>query len=175
MLDLLARLEPADRSLCEALFSYMESLGYLPQKAQVSGYVLDFVNRDFNRKIARIGIRPGKAHTEAFSFSLRFSASDSYSEKFQDAVRKKNTSANAIKEYNDPALSCESCGVCPDDPRLYTYVYPDGQIVTSCGAYALPITGLTIDDMDEIKRLVAAQHEYFASHIELKQRASRKG
>ena len=96
-------------------------------------------------------------------FALRFSACKGYSQKIENIVR-------AYIEKNPDRLfpHCEDgkCVFRADGDRtpFYEYAYPDGEVKSFCGGFALVIPDITSDDIDEIKRLIREEHEYLMGH-----------
>ena len=63
--------------------------------------------------------------------------------------------------HDNRLAKCGQCGYCKGGKHVYTYTFPDGEIKAACGAFVLEIPDVTLTDVDEIKRLIHEQHEYF--------------
>ena len=144
-----------ERLVFEPIIDTLVELGYTPMRKQTKGYILSFSNIEHNRVLARFGVREGGGR--AF-FGLRFSSCTDYSDKFAEVVRER------ILSSNSRLAKCGECGFCKGEKFTYTYTFPSGETKAACGAFVLEIPDVTIDDIDEIKRLIGAQHDYFMTY-----------
>lgn len=150
-----AGISDEEKLIFQPIINTLVELGYTPMRKQTKGYILSFSNLEHNRVLARCGIREesGKGF-----FGLRFSSCTDYSDKFAQVVRDRMLSGNSRM------AKCGECGFCKGDKFVYTYTFPDGETKAVCGAFVLEIPNVTADDIDEIKRLILEQHEYFMMH-----------
>jgi hypothetical protein len=56
-----------------------------------------------------------------------------------------------------------SCNVCTGGKMRYYYLFPDGKELFRCGAYPVLIPNIKECDIEELKRLILEQHNYFLS------------
>ena len=95
-------------------------------------------------------------------FSLRFSACQGYSQRFTDIVN------SYISKYPTRVAGCidNKCNFCKGetDTHVYTCILPEGEQKSHCGAYAIVIPDITINDIEEIKNLAKEEHEYLMSN-----------
>ena len=152
----LAMLDDEKRFLYRQLIKILVKYEYVPwHKERIKGYVLSFKNFAHNRVIATMGLREGSA--EPF-FGLRFSSCADYSEKFARVIHER------IASPNNRLAKCAECRYCKGDKFVYTYRFPDGETKAACGAFILEIPDISIDDLEEIEKLVKEQHEYFMKY-----------
>ena len=144
-----------EKLVYQPVIDMLVELGYTPMKKQTKGYILSFSNIDHNRVLARCGIREG---SENAFFGLRFSSCTNYSNKFAEIVR------DRLLSSNNRLAKCGECGFCKGDKFVYTFTFPNGETKAACGAFVLEIPNVTTDDIDEIKKLIAEQHEYFMKY-----------
>ena len=144
-----------EKLVYQPIINLLIKRGYTPMKKQTKGYILSFSNLSHNRVIARFGVWEGGGN--AF-FGLRFSSCTSYSHKFAQVVR------DRILSSNNRLAKCGECGFCKGDKFVYTYTFPDGEMKAACGAFVLDIPDVTINDIDEIERLIDEQHTYFMKY-----------
>ena len=139
------------------LIEVLDARGYSPHKVRNS---LSFKHEAHNKQLAKLGVRTGKS-PHAF-FALRFSACRGYSKRFDDIVR-----ANIIRFPKKTAGCTEGkCSFCAGAPEthMYTHAFPDGETKKHCGAYALEIPDITAEDIPEIIKLIAEEHDYLIRH-----------
>ena len=151
--------EDGTKSLYMDIISYLNDLDYYPKK---SGPSISFTNDMHNKQIAKIGVSIRKNHAPSLWFSLRFSACKDYSQRFADIVRDtilKVTATNPHRLANCITGKCNACEGMPDS-HIYASVLPNGEHISSCGGYAIKIPNMSIDDVDEIKKLIKEEHEY---------------
>lgn len=144
-----------ERLVYEPIIDRLVELGYTPMRKQTKGYILSFSNLEHNRVLARCGVREGSG--KAF-FGLRFSAMFRLLDKFAGVVRDRMLSGNSRM------AKCGECGFCKGEKFVYTYTFPDGETKAACGAFVLEIPDVAAGDLDEIKRLIGEQHEYFMTY-----------
>lgn len=141
-----------EKMVYQPIIEALVELGYTPMKKRTKGFILSFNNLAHNRVLARFGVREGDG--KAF-FGLRFSSCSNYPDKFADVIR------DRIRSSNNRLAKCEECGYCKGDKFVYTYTFPNGERKAACGAFVLEIPDVTLSDVDDIKKLICEQHEYF--------------
>lgn len=141
-----------EKLVYQPIIETLINLDYTPLKKRTKGFILSFSNLAHNRVLARFGVREGG---EKAFFGLRFSSCVYYSDKFANVIRER------ILARNNRLAKCGQCGYCKGGKHVYTYTFPDGEIKAACGAFVLEIPDATLTDVDEIKRLIHEQHEYF--------------
>lgn len=144
-----------EKLVYQPIIEALVELGYTPMRKRTKGFILSFSNLAHNRVLARFGVREGGG--KAF-FGLRFSSCSNYSDKFAGVVR------DRILSSNNRLAKCEKCGYCKGDKFVYAYTFPDGESKAACGAFVLEIPDITLPDVEEIKRLIGEQHEYFMKY-----------
>lgn len=155
-------LDPLDnelKPLYQEIIACLSEHGYYPTKAKTN---ISFKHSLHNKQIAKMGFRVNKKKGASPFFALRFSACREYSQRFADIV-----SAVIIK-YPSKTPGCinNSCNFCIGDPAThrYSFTFPNGEIKSNCGAYALEIPNITSCDVEEIKRLIKEEHNYLLKH-----------
>jgi hypothetical protein len=152
----LSELDDVSRPIYQGIIARLSELGYHPQKQR--SYIV-FKHDRHNKQMAKIGIDP---KDKAPFFALRFSACRGYSQRFEDVVRV------AVEKDNFREALClkSGCDFCRGEAasHVYTYKFPDGESRSHCGAVALEIPDLTADDVAEIKKLLAEEHDYLIAH-----------
>jgi len=153
----LSNLEDEIKPVYRDIVIFLSDFGYNPKK---EGQRISFKHDQHNKQIAKMGMTRSKSPSPVFM--LRFSACYGYSQRFADIV-----SAN-ITKYPGKAPGCmeNNCNYCAgkSDTHIYTYIFPDGESKSHCGAYALEIPDITADDMEEIRKLIKEEHEYLLKH-----------
>lgn len=148
--EFLGTLSTEESMIYSEIMDYLMQLGFTPVKCKTAEFGLDFYNSRLKQKIAKFYNR---------DFRLKFYASDSYSEKFSNGIKK------VIEDFNGKYTGCYGCGRCKGKLRGYTYVYPDGRKVFRCGSELLVISSITINDIPEIKELITVQNQFFLTAI----------
>lgn len=142
----LTSLDDETRPLYHDIIMYLSELGYHPHKQR--SYIV-FKHDRHNKQMSKIGI---KKKTQTPFFALRFSACRGYSQKFTDVV------SSAIAKYPTRKARCleNECSYCRGEAktRVYAYTFADGETKSHCGASALEIPDITVDDIGEIKSLI---------------------
>ena len=151
------------KPLYSDIILFLSELGYYPKKA---GSSLSFVNAIHNKQIVKIGTRIKKNQAPLPIFLLRFSACKDYSEKFADIVSSAIIKHTKNNTYRLARCITNECDLCKGETEshIYMHTFPDGEIKTSCGVYAIEVPSITADDVIEIKKLIKEQHEYLAEH-----------
>ena len=144
-----------EKLVYQPIIETLVELDYTPMRKRTKGFILSFNNLAHNRVLARFGVREGG---EKAFFGLRFSACMHFSDKFSNVIR------DRILSSNNRLAKCEKCGYCNGEKFVYAYTFPDGKSEAACGAFVLEIPDVTLSDVDEIKRLIGEQHEYFMKH-----------
>jgi len=161
---LMSQLSEDEKTLCGAVIDYLLELGYMPKRHKKGTFVVAFEKK--GRKIVKLeyGKHLKSDPTPFLTFWLRYSASDDLSPKFQEPIMKMS---KAHEEKHGERMGefgerYQHCGKCKDDPRLYTYVWPDGTKDSWCGGYTLmSFRNLTTEDVSEIFRHIKNQDEYY--------------
>jgi hypothetical protein len=155
----ISRLNDDIKPLYGELTTYLSELGYNPKKEKSS---ISFKHDKHNKQIAKMGMNTSKKKGEQPFFALRFSACRGYSQRFEDIV------AAYITKYSTRTARCISggCDFCAGEPEthVYTYICPNGEKKTHCGAYGVEIPNIKAEDIQEIKKLLKEEHEYLYEH-----------
>lgn len=153
----LSMLNDEKRLIYQDILMYLNELAYYPSKEKSN---ISFKHDLHNKQIAKIGIK--KNNEQSPFFALRFSACKHCSQKFSDLVNE-----NIIK-YPSRTGRCinNGCNYCAGkaDTHVYTYILPDGERKTHCGAYAIEIPNISSNEIEEIKRLIKEEHEYLIKY-----------
>ena len=165
---LLSQLSEGEKRLCEPVIEYLLALGYIPKKHKKSTFVVSFEKK--GRIIVKLEYgKQYQADPAPFlSFWLRYSASDDYSSIFQKPIidlmetHKKKHGAR-MGEFDIDRC----CGLCKDNPRLYTHVWPDGTKDSWCGGFTMRFSDLTFEDVPEILRHIKNQDAFFEETLNL--------
>lgn len=144
-----------DKLVYQPIIETLIELDYTPMRKRTKGFILSFNNLAHNRVLARFGVREGG---EKAFFGLRFSSCNNYSGKFADIIR------DRILSSNNRLANCGKCGYCKGEKFVYTYTFSSGESKAACGAFVLEIPDVTLSDVDEIKKLIREQHEYFMKY-----------
>ena len=146
--------------LYREIASALAECGYAPKKAKSS---ISFKHGLHNKQIAKMGVRINKKDGAVPFFALRFSACDNFSERFKNIVY------SYVTKYPHRSSRCMDgggCSFCAGDAASHVYAcaLPDGETGFHCGAYAVEIPNVTLDDLDEIKSLILEEHGYLMKH-----------
>ena len=165
--ELLACLPDNERPVFGEITSFITELGYVPQKQKVQDFVLSFKHNVNGKIIAKMGIRRQKGF-----LSIKYFACKNVPENYVKALGENSDDVydNLPPPDRDKLLpgaimlKCTaSCGVCTGGRKRYYYQFPDCKEIYRCGAYPVLIPDVTEDDVDDLKRLIVEQHEYFLS------------
>jgi hypothetical protein len=147
------------KPLYHDIILYLGELGYSPKKEKSS---ISFKHDLHNKQMAKMGTKTSKKKGSSPFFALRFSACHGYSQRFTDIVR------YYIAKYPTRAARCmdNGCNFCAGEAatHVYTCTFPDGESKSHCGAYAIEIPDITVDDIAEIKKLIQEEHVYLIKH-----------
>ncbi|MEA4823284.1 MAG: hypothetical protein VB111_04120 [Clostridiaceae bacterium] len=164
--NLIDALPKEQKNVFQEIMYYLVKLGYIPQKQNVKDFILSFKHSTNGKVIAKIGIRNQKGFV-----SIKFFACTSVSEKYLDALHQDIDSRNG--QYSTPLLpnpvnmitnKCGYCGsICTGGGLGYYYKCPDGEVIPRCGAYPIVIPDIDETDIDEMKKVILEQHNYFLS------------
>lgn len=145
------------RPLYQEIIMYLAQLGYNPQKQR--SYII-FKHDLHNKQLAKTGIRINKDKSPFFA--LRFSACRGYSQRFTDIVKEVVSKDN----FREALCLSNNCSFCRGEAitRVYTYTFPDSRSKSHCGAVALEIPDIAVNDITEIKKLINEEHEYLLKH-----------
>ena len=150
-----AMISNEEKLIYQPIIETLVELDYIPMRKRTKGFILSFNNPAHNRVLARFGVREG---SEKAFFGLRFSSCRNYSDKFANVIR------DRILSSNNRLAKCGECGYCKGDKFTYTYEFSDGESKAACGTFVLEIPDVNLSDVDEIKRLISEQHEYFMKY-----------
>ncbi len=153
----LETLDDGLRHVYREIIMYLSELGYNPSKEKSS---ISFKHDLHNKQIAKMGMRSSKKYSPFFS--LRFSACRGYSQKFGDIV------AAYINKYPTRAARCVGggCNYCAGEAASHVYMCTgaEGEGKAHCGAYAIEIPDITVDEVDEIKKIIGEEHGYLLKY-----------
>jgi len=154
--NFLSELSDELRPLYGEIIDCLSDCGYNPQKERTN---LSFKHNLHNKQMAKMGFR----NPNGFSFfALRFSACTGYSQRFCDIV------CAMIEKYPSKIAMCVdgNCRYCAGEPltHVYTHICQNGETKFHCGAYALEIPNLSVEDIAEIKLLVTEEHRYLMKY-----------
>lgn len=153
----LSMLSEENRSLYEEIVVQLSELGYNPYVQR--SYIV-FKHKLHNKQMAKMGYKRSKGNPPYFA--LRFSACRGYSQRFEDIV-----GTHVVKKsFREAQCIYNRCNYCMGEAfsHVYTYVLPDGEKKYQCGATALEIADITVDDIEEIKKLIWEEHVYLMKH-----------
>ena len=164
--QLLSALPEDRRNLFGDLMEYLIKLGYLPQKQAVKALTLSF--KRGRQVIAKVRAFNGG------EFRVKFFACENPPQKYRDALRRDIEAQNeqywgTIKPDRPAHLKnkCDRCcTVCTGGNMGYYWKVKDRREIFRCGAYPILIPDITIDDLAEVKRLLAEQDRYFKTLCE---------
>jgi hypothetical protein len=159
--ELLVRIPPEYHPLFIDLAEFAISLGYLPKRNKTKDITIDFSNYKTKKAILKLeekeqkhdGFRYGERGVPGVR--MKFFATDKYSELFSNGIK------NVIEEYGGKYTGCYGCGECGTDYQGYYYHYPDGRTIFRCGRELISIFDFSTENLDEMKKLLAKQAEYF--------------
>ena len=161
-------LPDGDKNNFTQVIYYLAGLGYIPQKQNVQAFVISFKHKENGKVISKMGIRKQNAF-----IGVRFFACENVSAKYLDALRDEIISRN--RQYTSPLpgapdngspvkYKCGRCGdICTGGGFGYYYKFSDNDVVSRCGAYPIVIPDIKENDIDELKRVISEQHNYFLS------------
>lgn len=153
----LSGLEAEDKALYREIVVYLSELGYNPKKERSH---ISFKHSQHNKQIVKIGMKKKQEATPILA--LRFSACRGYSQRFAEVVRD-----NIIKyPKKTPGCLTNDCDYCAGAPEthVYSYIFPDGEKKSHCGAQALEIPNFAVEDLAELKKLIQEEHDYLIKH-----------
>ena len=155
----LDQLDDEMRPLYREIVLFLSAMGYNPKKEKSS---ISFKHDLHNKQLVKLGIKTGKQKESSPSFSLRFSACRGYSQRFADIVDA------YMKQYPARIARCTDggCNYCAGeaDTHVYKHECLKGEREAHCGAYAIEIPNMTVDDIGEIKKLLEEEHAYLQQH-----------
>jgi sRNA-binding regulator protein Hfq len=165
--DFLNVLSEDDKHVFEVIINSIAILGYIPQKQKVKDFVLSFKHGQNGKIIAKMGIRKQKGF-----LSIKFFACKNVPKKYiaalgenaDDAYARLTPPERDQLRPNEIMLKCTlSCGICTGGKMRYYHQYPNGKEIYRCGAYPVLLPDITVDDVEDLKRLISEQHSYFLS------------
>jgi len=159
---LLSQLPDEEKGIYSEIAYFLAELGYAPEKQRTKDFMLSFRHKQSGKVIAKAGVRKGKG-----IFSAKFFGCTDVPPRYAAALESEIHSRNG--QYCGPLRSqtqknqCNTCASCTGGKIGYVYSYPDGHEVLRCGAYPIPIPGITQEDASGLKSLLTEQHGYFLS------------
>ena len=165
--EFLNELSENEKCVYGEIINYLVELGYIPQKQKVKDFVLSFKHCQNGKIIAKMGIRKKKGF-----LSIKFFACKNVPEKYITALGENSDDAYARfspperdkLRPNEIMLKCTlSCGMCTGGKMRYYHQYPNGKEIYRCGAYPVLLPEITQHDIEDLKRLILEQHNYFLS------------
>lgn len=165
--EFLNALSEKEKGVYNEIIKSLVELGYIPQKQKVRDFVLSFKHNINGKIIAKMGIRRQRVF-----LSIKFFACKNVPEKYILALSENADDAyiRLLPPERDKLLPGEImlkctllCGICTGGKMRYYYQYPDGNEVFRCGAYPVLIPDIKGNDIEELKRLIFEQHNYFLS------------
>ena len=145
---IIEELPKEEQEVYKELTAFCLSLGLNPKKVNKKDTTaIDFMNTKKNYSILRFGL-----DSQGTIFGLRYYASEQYAEKFHQAIRE------IIDSYKGEYVGCYNCGNCQGH---YIYHHPDGKEYVRCGFAMVPVQGITMEDVPEVKRLIENQNELY--------------
>jgi len=154
----LAMVDEKTRPQYKEIIEYLSEVGYNPYKQR--SYIV-FKHDLHNKQIAKTGIRINKG--KAPFFALRFSACKNYPEKFAEIVKE-----TIIGDVINKGAACmrNECVYCAGESatHVYNYTFPSGETKTLCGASALEIPSITVNNIPSIKALIMEENVYLLKH-----------
>lgn len=149
---------PAEyRNMLNDLAVFADSLGYTPKRNKVSLFSIDFSKSKIKRTIMKFEECNPKISTGIPKPRLKFYANAVYSDVFKDGIK------SVIEEFDGKYTGCYGCGRCKDGLEGYTYLYPDGRKIFRCGSELIPIPNWYNVHLDEWKRLIKTQDDFWLS------------
>jgi len=163
--ELINLLPQEQKGVFQKIVDYFVELGYIPQKQNVHDFILSFKHKENGKVISKMGVR-GKAF-----IAIRFFACKSVPQKYMDALRHEfvpcdgqYSSRQKVNPVNTITNRCNYCGdICSGGGLGYYYKFADGQEVARCGAYPIVIPDIVDADIEEMKKVILEQHNYFLS------------
>jgi len=149
----LAGCSDEDHKLYIQIIDFCVQLGYRPKKTKSQTFGLDFQHPTLKETIAKF---------YPHDFRLKFYANQIYSEKFNNSI------LTVIEEFAGKYTGCYGCGRCQEILAGYTYRYSNGRTVFRCGRELNTISGIDIDDLPEVTKLIEIQHYYFVNQAKKK-------
>jgi hypothetical protein len=146
------------KAFFHALTEFADSLGYAPKRNKVSHFSIDFSKNKINRTIMKIETNDSYKHgipSGVPGLRLKFYAAGKYSQIFSDGIK------SVIEAFGGKYTGCYGCGRCKNALEGYTYAYPDGKKVFRCGGELIAVYGWNGDYLDEIKRLLKTQDDFW--------------
>jgi len=163
--ELMSKLNDDEKLVCGPVIDHLLELGYTVKKCKKSTFTIKF--EKCGRAIVKL--EHGKQYKTDLephlSFWLRFSASNQYPQKFQDAVDRRSPAWVKRGQHWQPQNPESCCGLCKGKPRFYHYTAEDGSMFESCGGYTKRVPGVTVEDVPEILRMIKVQDAHFAEML----------
>ncbi len=164
--EFIGLLSEDEKSVYEKIIYYLVELEYIPQKNRS---FLSFKHKVNGKIIAKI---------KKDNIKIKFFACKNIPEKYIYALRKEMDASNNQYSIAVPPPDCNpvptgmimkkctlSCNVCTGGSMRYYYQFSDGKELFRCGAYPVLIPDIKDHDIDELKRIILEQHNYFLSIV----------
>ena len=159
-------LPESDSTLYYDIAKYAAELGYAPTKIKTPFepvYFAKTIKKFGNRRLCKIAPpNPETKREQKTGFALSFYATKNYSETFHEGVRILCESRKS-RRTNDG--SNKGCGGCKSGCEGYFYTYTDGKMIGCCHDKLVEIPFITSEHLDEIKRMMKTQHDYWTKHL----------
>lgn len=157
--ELNRRMDAQDRAVFEAISDRLAGMGYAPRAVHARGAVLQFVDRA-GHTIAKAGGREG-ASRAFFAFKLYAAFQNAAGGEPETRFRAAVQSAADRSGHRYRCVDCGACGEAPGE-RGYPALDAQGAAYTMCGAYVVEVPDLRPEELDELFRLIDAQHTRFS-------------
>jgi hypothetical protein len=176
---LIDRLPENEKQLYREIINYLTDLGYIPQRKKNTDINLIFKHKQNGKIIMKMGVEARKGFIKVKFFACK-DLPDKYIAALRDeaelneerAARNKNSNPslpvpppdNEPMPPNTIMKKCTLlCSLCTGGGMRYYHKYPDNKEIFRCGAYPVLIPDITEKDLNDLKRLISEQHNYFLS------------
>lgn len=158
--NLIQALPENEREVYREIAEYAVSLGYTPKKLKPDGRYVAFSKNKVGRTIMKIsaGYNECTGADGIPGLYLNFYANKTYSEVFQEGVKK------VVEHFGGKYTGCYGCGKC-DGTYGYIYTYPDGKEIYKCGFELVELPPINASHVTEIQELLKVQDEFFMEHF----------
>jgi hypothetical protein len=163
--DFLVCVDQKYHELYLELANFAISLGYTPVRNKTQDLSIDFRKNKTRKTIMKIEEKEQKhdgyhyGERNVPGLRLKFFASKEYSDIFRKGIQR------VIEGFDGKYTGCYGCGRCTGNPQGYTYIYPDGRRVFRCGSELISVFDFTPEHIQEMKKLLKEQDEYFSGNI----------
>ena len=162
---LVKALPDCDKAMYLEIAEYATALGYSPTKAKTTSEPVVFAKtiKGFgNRRLCKISPpNPEMDHDPKTNFALSFYATTKYTEVFHEGVRVLCESRKSRRTHEGNDNGCGDCDKCTG----YFYTYTNGKTTGCCHDRLIEIPHINLEHLDEIKRMMKVQHEFWTRHL----------